>query len=181
MVAMRAATQYCSLITRGTGPRGNSTSGSAVTDVLNKNVNIGGIKTEGVDLSTHYKFPSTSVGDFKAGLDWTFTKQYVLTTPYGAGQLSSQELSGTTSLPGTIGGTTVLGGIPKQRGTVSPGLELRRVVGHLGHDLRQSHDRGPQRHTYSFFEVPPAHPSTDREARRSPRGATNRTAPVPVR
>ena len=77
------------------------------------------IKTEGFDLGTHYKFPSTSVGDFKAGLDWTFTKQFVLTTPFGAGALSSQDLSGTASTPGAIGGTTVTGGVPKQRGNIN--------------------------------------------------------------
>ncbi len=110
---------YCGLITRGTGPKGNSSSGGAITDVVNTNVNIGGIKTEGVDLSTHYKFPSTSAGDFKVGLDWTFTKQYVLTTPFGSGALSSQEISGTSSNPGAVGGVTVVGGIPKQRGTVN--------------------------------------------------------------
>ncbi len=60
-------------------------------------MNIGGIKTSGVDVSTHYKFPSTSAGDFKVGLDWTFTKQYVVTQPFGSGALSSQELSGCTT------------------------------------------------------------------------------------
>jgi len=112
-------TAYCGLITRGTGPQGNASAGGSISDVVNTNVNIGGIKTEGVDLSTHYKFPSTSVGDFKAGLDWTFTKQYVLTAPFGSGALSSQELSGTTSLPGAVGGVTVVGGIPKQRANVN--------------------------------------------------------------
>jgi iron complex outermembrane recepter protein len=110
---------YCDLITRGTGPRGNSSSGSSITDILNVNVNIGGIKTEGVDLSTHYKFPSSSVGDFKLGLDWTFTKQFVMTVPYGAGQLSSQDLAGTTSFPGSIGAVTQVGGTPKQRANVN--------------------------------------------------------------
>ena len=112
-------TAYCGLITRGTGPQGNSSSGGSITDIINTNVNTGGIKTEGVDLSTHYKFPSTSVGDFKAGLDITFTKQFVLTVPYGSGALSSQELSGTVSFPGSIGGVTQVGGTPKQRGTVN--------------------------------------------------------------
>ena len=106
---------YCKLITRGTGPQGNSSSASSITDIVNTNVNIGGIKVEGIDLSTHYKFPSTSAGDFKLGLDWTFTKSYVLTTPFGSGALSSQELSGTT---GGAGGT-VTGGFPKQRATVN--------------------------------------------------------------
>jgi iron complex outermembrane receptor protein len=112
-------TIYCGLITRGTGPKGNSSSAGSITDILNTNVNTGGIKTEGVDLSTHYKFPSTSVGDFKVGLDWTFTKQLVLTVPYGSGALSSQDLAGTVSFPGSIGGVTEVGGTPKQRGTIN--------------------------------------------------------------
>jgi iron complex outermembrane receptor protein len=110
---------YCQLITRGAGPRGNYNSAGAVTDVLNTNVNIGAIKVEGVDMSAHYKFPSTSVGDFKAGLDWSFTKQYVLTQPYGSGGLSSQDLSGTTTFVGQTGSTTTVGGTPKQRGTLN--------------------------------------------------------------
>ncbi len=110
---------YCQLITRGGGPRGNFSSAGAVTDVLNTNVNIGGLKTEGVDLSTHYKFPSTSVGDFKLGLDWSFTKQYVVTQPFGSGALSSQELSGTTSFIAATGGGTTVGGTPKQRANLN--------------------------------------------------------------
>ena len=110
---------YCQLITRGAGPKGNFGSAGAVTDVLNTNVNIGAVKVEGVDMSAHYKFPSTSVGDFKAGLDWSFTKQYVVTQPFGNGDLSSQELSGTTTFVGTTGNNTTNGGTPKQRGTLS--------------------------------------------------------------
>ena len=112
-------TQDCNLITRGAGPKGNSSSGGIINDIVNTNVNIGGIKVEGFDLGTHYKFPSTSVGDFKAGLEWSFTNQYVLTTPFGKGTLSSQDLAGTASGLGGIGGTTVVGGIPKQRGNIN--------------------------------------------------------------
>ncbi|MGB9428808.1 MAG: TonB-dependent receptor [Gammaproteobacteria bacterium] len=98
---------YCSLITRGGGAYNSS---GSITNVINTNVNIGGIKTEGVDVNTDYKFPSTAVGDFKASLNVTFTKQYVVTEPYGSGALSSQEESGTTA---TTGSST--GGVPKQR------------------------------------------------------------------
>ncbi|MGB9428511.1 MAG: TonB-dependent receptor [Gammaproteobacteria bacterium] len=106
---------YCSLITRGVG--GPYNAAGSITNIINTNVNIGGIKTEGVDVVTDYKFPSTSVGDFKASLNVNFTKQWVLTQPYGSGALSSQEISGTTGGTGAdIGGTgTVLGGVPKQR------------------------------------------------------------------
>ena len=126
---------------------------ASISDIVNTNVNIGGIKTEGVDLSTHYKFPSTSAGDFKAGLDWTFTKQYVLTTPFGAGALSSQELSGTTSLPGAIGGVTVVGGIPKQRATVnlswnSGDWSATWAMEYIGHMIEDCNG------VYAFFGVP---------------------------
>ncbi|MHB8404067.1 MAG: TonB-dependent receptor plug domain-containing protein [Gammaproteobacteria bacterium] len=108
---------YCNLITRS-GGTGAYNQGGSITDVIDTNTNIGGIKTEGVDWMMDYKFPSTAIGDFKATFDMTFTKQYVVTQAYGSGQpgspiLSSQEESGTT---GGAGGA-VTGGIPKQRGT----------------------------------------------------------------
>ncbi|MGA9851774.1 MAG: TonB-dependent receptor [Gammaproteobacteria bacterium] len=106
---------YCSLITRGDGGAYNAN--GAITNVKDTNLNIGGIKTEGVDVITDYKFPSTSIGDFKADLSVTFTKQFVVTQPFGSGALSSQEVSGTTTnagfVPSAGGGSN--GGIPKQR------------------------------------------------------------------
>ncbi|MGA9852620.1 MAG: TonB-dependent receptor [Gammaproteobacteria bacterium] len=106
---------YCSLITRGVGGAYNAN--GVITNVKDVNTNIGSINTEGVDVITDYKFPSTSIGDFKASLSVTFTKSYVLTQPFGSGALSSQELAGTTTFDGTVpsagGGAT--GGIPKQR------------------------------------------------------------------
>ena len=109
---------YCKLITRGGGPQGNYAASGSITDILNTNVNIGGIKTEGVDVITDYKFPSTAIGDFKASLDWTFVKQYVVTIPYNLGALSSQEQSGTTTIAaGATGTGGVFGGVPKQRAT----------------------------------------------------------------
>jgi len=86
--------------------------GKSITDILDVNTNIGGIKTNGIDLSTHYKLPSTSVGDFKIGLDWTFLKSYLQTIP-NAGTtsgFSSTELGGTT---------TPFGGFPKQKANAS--------------------------------------------------------------
>ena len=103
---------YCNLITRASG--GPSTSG-AITDIIDTATNIGGIKTEGVDVATDYKFPSTGVGDFKASLDVTFVKQYVVTEAFGSG-LSSQEVAGTTTNgPAPSGGGGATGGVPKQR------------------------------------------------------------------
>ena len=59
-------------------------------------INIGGIKTNGIDLSTHYKLPSTSVGDFKLGLDITFLKSYLQTIP-NAGSPSGFSRAGSVS------------------------------------------------------------------------------------
>ncbi len=107
---------YCNLITRSSGAYNQ---GGSITNVTDTDINIGGIKTEGVDWLMDYKFPSTGIGDFKASFDMTFTKQYVVTEAYGSGQpgspiLSSQELSGTT---GGAGGA-VTGGFPKRRGNL---------------------------------------------------------------
>ena len=111
---------YCQLIQRGAG---NAFAPGSITDVLDTNINIGGILTEGVDMQAGYKFPSTSIGDFKTSLNWTFVKEYVLTIPFGVtGALSSQELSGTTLTAGGAPGTSgVTGGAPKQRATIDVG------------------------------------------------------------
>ncbi len=109
---------YCSLILRSGG--GSSANGF-ITFLTDTNTNIGGIKTEGVDVNADYKFPSTSAGDFKASLNVTFLKQYVVTEAFGSGApgspiLSSQEVAGTTangSVPS--GGGGAVGGMPKQR------------------------------------------------------------------
>lgn len=105
--------QYCKLITRSGGAYNAP---GSIVDVLDTAVNIGGIKTEGVDWTMDYKLPSTSIGDFEGKFAMTFTKQYVVTEAYGSGApgspiLSSQELSGTT---GGAGGS-VTGGFPKRR------------------------------------------------------------------
>ena len=110
---------YCDLIKRSGGD-GSATAPGIISNVQNLNTNAGGLKVEGVDLSMQYKFPSTSFGDFKAGLDWDFTKQYVATLVFGDTGFSSQELSGTTTNgAGTAGTGEVTGGIPKQRATAN--------------------------------------------------------------
>ncbi|HEY4126707.1 MAG TPA: TonB-dependent receptor, partial [Gammaproteobacteria bacterium] len=86
--------------------------GGAISDILDTNTNIGGIKTSGFDVSSHYKFPSTSVGDFKLGLDWTFLKMFQQTVP----NTSSPTGFSTTELAGN---TTPTGGFPKQRANAS--------------------------------------------------------------
>jgi len=111
--------RYCDLIRRSGGDRSAKAPG-AITNIDNLNINAGGIKTEGVDVSVRYKFPSSAAGDFNAGLDWDFTKQYVATLVFGSTGFSSQELSGTTTNgAGTAGTGPVTGGIPKQRATLN--------------------------------------------------------------
>ncbi|MGE5625269.1 MAG: TonB-dependent receptor plug domain-containing protein [Bacillota bacterium] len=79
--------------------------GGIITDIVDLNRNIGGFKTNGIDVATHYKLPSTSIGDFKISLDWTFLKyvDQILTSSV------SSELAGTT---------TLFGGFPKQRANI---------------------------------------------------------------
>ena len=85
-----------------------------VTQISDLNQNIGEVETRGIDLSSHYKFPSTGIGDFKLSLDWTFTRSYKQTvvngaTTGGAFTYSSTELVGTT---------TGIGGFPSQRANI---------------------------------------------------------------
>jgi len=112
---------YCQLIHRSGGDHGAAAPGE-ITNIKNLTTNAGGIKTEGVDLTARYKFPSSFVGDFTFAMDWDFTKQYVATLAFDTG-LSSQELAGTTT--GSAGGFglagtgQVTGGIPKQRANIN--------------------------------------------------------------
>ncbi len=93
---------YCNLVTL---------TGKTITNVVDLNTNIGGVRTEGIDIAAHYKFPSTSVGDFKLGTDWTFMRDFVRTLPTGGSPaFSNTELAGTT---------TNFGGFLKQRANVS--------------------------------------------------------------
>jgi iron complex outermembrane receptor protein len=86
--------------------------GTVITDILDLNTNIGGFLTAGYDVAAHYKFPSTSVGDFKLGLDWTFVKYFDQTVPNTGSPsgFSVNELAGSQS---------PVGGIPKEKGNVS--------------------------------------------------------------
>ncbi|MGE5626400.1 MAG: TonB-dependent receptor plug domain-containing protein [Bacillota bacterium] len=80
-------------------------SGGIITNITDLNRNIGGIKTNGIDVASHYKLPSTSIGDFKISLDWTFLKYY------------DQILTSTVSSE-LAGDTTAFGGFPKQRANI---------------------------------------------------------------
>jgi len=86
--------------------------GNVISNIKDTNLNIGGVSTDGIDISTHYKFPSTAIGDFKLGLDWTFLRSFVQTIPNSSSTtgFSSTELGGTT---------TSFGGFPRQRANLS--------------------------------------------------------------
>ncbi|HEY1774451.1 MAG TPA: TonB-dependent receptor [Gammaproteobacteria bacterium] len=90
--------------------------GGIVSQISAANTNIGSIVTEGVDVSTHYKFPSTSAGDFKLGLDMTFNKVFDRTTPNAA----SPTGFGTSQLAGwaTQSGSTAVS-YPKRKGDLT--------------------------------------------------------------
>ena len=87
-----------------------------IVHISSLNSNIGGILTSGVDVSTHYKFPTTSAGDFKLGLDMTFTKQYsqTLPNPAGPGGFATSDLAGWA----TQSGSTAVS-YPKRKGDLT--------------------------------------------------------------
>jgi iron complex outermembrane recepter protein len=85
----------------------------SIVDITSLNSNIGGDLTEGVDVSTHYKFPSSSMGDFKLGFDMTFLKVFQTTLPNGSTFATSQ-LAGWA----TQSGSTAVS-YPKRKGNLS--------------------------------------------------------------
>ena len=90
----------CSRITRG--PAG------AIT-ILNDSVaNIGSVLTDGFDIGANYAFPSTSVGDFKAGVIGTYTRNYQITTPNAGAPPTVVQLVGVER-----GGTVFPFGVPR--------------------------------------------------------------------
>ena len=92
------------------------TAGGTIVNITSDTVNIGSLLTEGVDVSTHYKFPSTSAGDFKLGVDMTFLKTYqkTLPNPGGPGGFATSELAGWATQAGTAAV-----GYAKRKGDVS--------------------------------------------------------------
>ncbi|MGH8401825.1 MAG: TonB-dependent receptor domain-containing protein [Gammaproteobacteria bacterium] len=54
--------------------------GNIISSIAAISKNTGSFHTHGVDVSTHYKFPSTGIGDFKLGLNWTFVRSFVSTS-----------------------------------------------------------------------------------------------------
>jgi iron complex outermembrane recepter protein len=91
---------FCNLIT---------VQGGIITNIQDTDVNTGSTRTSGIDISTHYKFPSTAAGDFKVGLDWTFVRNFTDTFATGSG-FETTEASGYS---------TSTGGIPKQKGMLN--------------------------------------------------------------
>jgi len=90
----------CSRITRG--PAG------AIT-ILNDSVaNVGSVLTDGIDVGANYAFPSTSVGDFKAGVIGTFTRNYQIKTPNAGSPPTVVQLAGVER-----GGTVFPFGVPR--------------------------------------------------------------------
>ncbi|MBU6421032.1 MAG: TonB-dependent receptor [Gammaproteobacteria bacterium] len=94
---------YCKLI---------KMAGNIISNIFAISTNTGSAHTHGIDLSSHYKFPSTRAGDFKLGLNWTFVRSFVnvfvdSTSPTG---WSSAEAVGT-------GGNFTA--IPSQKGNIS--------------------------------------------------------------
>ncbi|MGH8283037.1 MAG: TonB-dependent receptor domain-containing protein [Gammaproteobacteria bacterium] len=96
----------CSRIVRG--PAG------AIT-ILNDSVtNIGGTKTDGFDLGGSYALPSTSVGEFKVGLDATYIRNYQLILPNPSGGAVITQLAGVER-----GGTVFPFGVPHWKARTS--------------------------------------------------------------
>jgi len=105
--------------------------GNIVNDIFDANTNIGGEHTRGIDLASHYKLPSTSVGDFKLGLDWTFLQSFVLVQPFNCTNLEAHAPGSPFGCtPATVGAakfrstefagsTTSFGGYAKQKANAS--------------------------------------------------------------
>ena len=101
---------YCDLI---------DVTGSQINAIHDSLHNVGALHTDGVDVSAHYKFPSTGLGDFKLGFDLTFLRSLDAQVPNAnaPGGFATSRLAGWTA---TGQGTTgVPGGYPKRRATVS--------------------------------------------------------------
>ncbi len=96
----------CSRIVRG--PAG------AIT-VLNDSVtNIGGTRTDGFDVGATYALPTTSVGEFKLGLDATYTRNYEEIFPNPGGAATVTQLAGVER-----GGTVFPFGVPRWKARTS--------------------------------------------------------------
>jgi iron complex outermembrane recepter protein len=95
-----------------------TTRAGTIVHAISLNSNIGGDLTEGVDVSAHYKFPSTSAGDFKLGIDMTFVKEFATTLPNvsGPGGFATSQLAGWATQSGSVAVS-----YPKRKGNVTLG------------------------------------------------------------
>jgi iron complex outermembrane recepter protein len=92
-IGATSATPACGLITVRSG---------TITAIVSHSTNIGNEITEGIDVSSHYKFPSTSAGDFKLTFDMTFNKVFNRTVPNATGGFSTSTLAGWATQSGSI-------------------------------------------------------------------------------
>ena len=98
---------YCGVITTAAG---------SINQVIDTNTNVGSVITDGFDVSTHYKFPSTSAGDFKLGLDINLLKRFDQTVPNATvpGGFAVSKLAGWS-----VGTPGVGASYPKKRANLS--------------------------------------------------------------
>ena len=104
---------YCKLITIVSGN---------VNQIVDTNTNVGSTVTDGFDISTHYKFPSTSAGDFKLGLDINLLKRYNHTVPNATvpGGFAVSQLAGWSTPTAALSSSPGAGATyPKRRATMS--------------------------------------------------------------
>ena len=96
--------------------------GGEINQITNTNTNVGSTITDGFDISTHYKFPSTSAGDFKLGLDITILKRFDHTVPNATvpGGYATSRLAGWSVPNATMSTSPGSGAVyPKRRATMT--------------------------------------------------------------
>ncbi|HET7174635.1 MAG TPA: TonB-dependent receptor [Gammaproteobacteria bacterium] len=98
---------YCKLITVAAG---------SINQIVDTNTNTGSTITDGFDISTHYKFPSTSMGDFKLGFDLNLLKRFDETVPNATvpGGYAVSKLAGWSEGSPGVGAS-----YPKKRATLN--------------------------------------------------------------
>ncbi|HKT32326.1 MAG TPA: TonB-dependent receptor [Gammaproteobacteria bacterium] len=107
------------------------TAGNLISNIFAISTNTGSDHTHGIDVSTHYKFPSTGIGDFKLGLNWTFVRSFVATTVCSPHLSAFDPLTGLPANPKVpacqtgwqsseqMGHGSAFTAIPSQKGNIS--------------------------------------------------------------
>ncbi len=80
----------------------------AITNLNDAVTNVGSVLTDGIDIGATYAFPSTSVGEFKAGVEATFIRNYQITSPNPGSAPTVTQLVGVER-----GGTVFPFGVPR--------------------------------------------------------------------